>query len=115
MPFKKITKKLDAKKKSLKERLIKEMRKPYPSAKDYVKHPLIIREQSEPLNRVHLIVVWDDEDWKNLGLSTRCSLAMRSFIEIFPEEKVNVTSSLGTTSDEAKEVFGINVNELIRA
>lgn len=99
----------------LKGRLIEEMRTPHEEElPSFIDNPVIILERSEQLKRIHLTVIWDDPAWKKLELSARCSLAIRAFEEVYPEEAVHVSSSLGTTTDEARHVFGIDLERALK-
>ena len=104
------------KKKDVQTRLAAEYRNPSPPQSDVslVMSPLIVFEKSEPLNRIHLTVVWDDPDWKSLDLASRCEITMRAFAEVYPEQAAQVSSSLGTTTEEA-DSFDVNVEEILRS
>jgi len=116
MPVKEILKgELSKEKEILKGRLVDEMRSPHEQGTSpFVQYPLIILEKSKPLERIHLTVIWDDEDWKNLEISARCSLALRAFSEVYPGEAVKVSSSLGTTTQEAGDEFGIDLERVLQ-
>ncbi len=82
---------------------------PVPSLRD---SPLIVFRRSRAFNRIHLIVVWDDPDWVELDFASRCRITMNAFSEAYPELSVEVSSSLGTTTEEAASL-GIDVDEIL--
>ncbi len=98
----------------LQERLIKEYRNPSPPRPDVslTISPLIVFRRSRPFKRIHLTVVWDDPDWINLDFASRCEITMRAFSDVYPGLSVEVSSALGTTTEEASSL-GIDVAEIL--
>jgi hypothetical protein len=104
----------NSKEKDLRNRLVMEYRHPSPPQTDASlrESPLLVFRRSKPFNRIHLTVVWDAPDWVALDFASRCKIAMHAFGEVYPELAVEVSSSLGTTTDEAASL-GIDVDEIL--
>ncbi len=101
--------------KTLRSRLMDEFRSPtspQPFNVSLVELPLIVFSRSGPFERIHLTVVWDDPDWVNLDFASRCEITMRAFSDVFPALSVEVSSAVGTTTEEASSL-GIDVEEIL--
>ena len=117
MPIKRFPESLTSQaKEELRNRLEKEFREPQQSrevAAPFVEAPLILFHRSKPLKRIHLTVVWDVPAWKELDLGSRCEIVMRAFAEAYQDRAAEVSSSLGTTSEEADD-FDLDLEAILR-
>ena len=78
---------------------------------DLVHHPLIIEHETS-IKKIHFIVIWDDDDWRDLDLLRRSAVIMKALREKRDDVVMNVSVALGITSKEAPR-FGINVEDVL--
>ncbi len=77
-----------------------------------VQNPLIIEHLTKQ-QRLHFIVVWDNNEWRALDLLERSSVIMKALRQVWDDKIESLSVTLGLTSDEAPR-FGINVEDVLQ-